>query len=286
MADLAPGVTRYPLPRRHYQAVGVGGVVCGVLLLLLQLAVAVWLFDSDPVTVLVILAACVLVPPATILLPWLLRLVISVAAGIAALAWANGRGHFGGGYALSWLVGSAVGLGALMGLVYLRWRRERLSRAEGAAPSGLDPSNGKDVGLFATWRDGQYEYEAAQPSLEVVLDAVRALDGVHRSFVSIFNGRGRMDVGGDAHGRLVVLQSDNRNYWHMVEDPHASEGREPVVIGGVRTQYPRRRTTTLAAAEHAVTTWLRHAERDPSLDWWTEKGLDSAFRPRTIAVND
>lgn len=286
MADLPPGVTRYRRLGYRYRRLGAGDLVWGTLLLLLTVALAVWMFGSDPGTVLTIVAVCVLVPPLTIVVPWMVRAVVIAVADIAALSWANAGGHSGRGYALSWFIATISGLGLLLALAHRRWRRQRRARAEGAAPTDLDPSNGKDVGVFATWRDDAYDYEAAQPGLEVVLGAVRALNGRDRTVVSVFHGRGRLDVGGDAAGRLVVLQSDDRRAWHMVEDPAEPEGKAPIVVAGVFTHYPRRRMVPLVAAERAVSTWLLRGERDPDLEWWSDTAWDEAFRPRTLTLTD
>jgi hypothetical protein len=286
MSDLHPGVTRYRLQGYRYRRQGPGAFVVSAALLVGVVALAIWVFDSDPATALTIAAVCAVVPASTIVLPWLLRAIVIVGAGIGVLSWANTQGHFGPGYALCWLAGTIAGMTPLMALAYRRYRRQRLDRAEGAPPSGLDPSDGTDVGVLATWRDAEFDYEAAAPPLEVVLDAVRALNGEDRTFVSIFNGRGRMDVGGDARRQLVVLQSDDRRTWHMVESPHESSAEQPVVVAGVRTRYPGRRMTTLSAAERAVTAWLQRGERHPDLDWWDDSALDEPFRPRPLTLND
>ncbi len=286
MAELAPGVTRYRLQGYRYRSQGAGDLIVAALLLVGGLAFAIWGYGSDPTTVLVIAAVCTLVPAPTIVFPWPVRAVIICAANVAVLSWANETGHLGRGYAIAWFVSAVAGMAPLMALAYRRYRRERLERAEGAPPTGLDPSDGRDVGVFATWRDAAYDYEAAQPTLEVVLDAVRALNGADRTFVSVFHGPGRLDVGGDANNRLVVLASDDRRTWHMVEDPREPEGKEPIVVAGIRTRYPRRRTTTLPAAERAASAWLLRGERDPGLDWWSDTALDEAFRPRSLTLND
>jgi hypothetical protein len=137
------------------------------------------------------------------------------------------------------------------------------------------------------WDGPDHDYEAVDPDPEVVLGAVRALDGRGRTSVSIFRGRGRLDVGGDADGVMVVAQADDRAHWHMVIDPAAApDGRtdETVTVGFGRLplEYPRGRTTRLPQAEAAVTSWLLHGTRDPGLAWWSDTLTDPAPRPATL----
>jgi len=285
MTTPMPGVTRYPLGRYSYRRMGAEALLLAFVFSL-GTSVATALFaGAEPVTVLVVCVVGVVVPPATFVLPWWLRIAVVLATGVGLLSWSDG-GEGGIGLVLTVLAALLAGSVLLLWLVHRRWQRHREAAAEGAAPSGRDPSGGKDVGVFATWRGEGYDYEAAEPSAEVVLDAVRALNGRDRSAVSVFHGRGRLDVGGDAGDRLVVMQSDDRRRWHMVVDPHQPEGKLPMVVAGLATHYPRQRTTTLPEAERAVAAWVERGEREPSLDWWADTALDQALRPRGLRLLD
>src|SRR6478672_11964021 len=98
MVDLAPGVTRYRLQGYRYRSQGAGDLIVAGLLLVGGLAFALWGFDTDPTTVLVIAAVCALVPTPTILFPWPVRVLIIAAANVAVASWASETGHFGRGY--------------------------------------------------------------------------------------------------------------------------------------------------------------------------------------------
>ncbi len=89
-------------------------------------------------------------------------------------------------------------------------------------------------------REGGEETSALDSALPMpsadsfrVLDAVRALNGRDRTFVSVFRGSGRLDVGGDAAGAMVVFQSEDRRTWHQVRTPVAASGEVTVKVGGM-----------------------------------------------------
>lgn len=188
---------------------------------------------------------------------------------------------------MGWLTGSGTGLGLLAGLHYRRWWRRRLDSAEGAPPSGLDPRAQKDVGVLAWWKDEIYEYEMVDPTPEVVLGAVRVLDGENRSIVSVYRGKVRLDVAGDAGAEVLVQQSDDRRTWHQVTSVAGVKAPKVWVnVVGFAVTYPADRLTDLRGAEVAMATWLANGRRDGSLGWWDDSSLDMAERPKYLKDTD
>ncbi len=282
------GVTRYRRERLRPSDPGWLGWTGALVAVTGAVVFAVWFDEGDPVRVTVLAAACFAAPTLAGLLrvPFVVGVVLVVAAGVGALAWAAAPGAVGIGYPLTWFVASGAGLTPLAQLHHCRWARRRVASAEGAPPSGLDPRHGRDVGLLATWSDGTWDYEAVDPRPDLVLDAVRALNGSSRSSVSVYRGKGRLDVGGDASKRVVVLQSDDRGKWYMVIEPHEPDDQLFLVVDNQRAPYTERQTTTLPSAERAVRTWMERGERDPGLEWWPGSTFYIPYRPKTLQLTD
>lgn len=307
MADLTAGVTRYPA--------GLGSAVrmprvlwvVGVLCFLGGLA-ATLLTGGVPIWIAAIVVVGVLSPVLTAPLPWWLRVLVLIGVTLAAgvgvdrlgradigLDWGRDRDL---GYVACYAGSVLIGL-VLLGKIGERraWRR-RLARAEGAPPSGQDPTGGRRVGRLLTWSDAAYDYEVVDPSLETCLQVVRALDGDSRSIVSIHIGRGELDIGGDARGAMIVQQSDNRRGWrggYQVAEPTVVDRRtDPWTNGrkvriryaGADMVYPPEILTELSAAEAAVRSWLDRGERDRSLNWWRMPGWDGLQRPGSLQERD
>ncbi|HEX7739508.1 MAG TPA: hypothetical protein VF426_07655 [Marmoricola sp.] len=262
-----------------------------------SVALALFAFDADATRVAVVVIVCIAVPVATIALRgggiW--RFVVIVVAAIAVLGWASDSHHRNMGYALCCVATSTYGFILLTGLLHRQWLRNRLTGAEGAPPASLDPTGGKDVGLFATWTDDHYSYEAVDPTTDLMVTVIRAFDGGDRSSASIFRGKGRLDIGGDARGAMIVIQSDDRKNWHQVVNPAQPEvpsGRartatlEQIVFAGKQIPVPRRRLTDLASAETAVHAWIEQGVRDPSLTWWSDSARETVLRPRLLQMTD
>jgi hypothetical protein len=254
------------------------------------IAQALLLYDVEPARVLILAAVCTLVPPATIVLPWWwARAVVILVAEVAVASWVTSGNRYSGGYAWCWFATTACGLVLLGALVYRRWWRRRLASAEGAPPSGLDPSREGEVPFLARWKDAAYEYETTERDLDLVLGAVRSLNGKDHSYVSVYIGRGRLDVGGDAQGLMIVQQSDDRRNWHQVLDPtHPEKPRDAqrIVYAGALLGYPRRDLVRLHDAEAAVTAWMTLGQRATSLTWWDDSGLAPVTRPRYLQNAD
>lgn len=292
MSDLPAGVTRYPaelsrVPRRGAGAAA--ALFAAVMVVLSAVAVA---RGADVVAVVVVALVAVLVVPATIVLPVpRLRVPLAVVAGLAtyfALAGSGAANVFLLGAAVS---GLATGWGVLSVLERRRWWERRLRLAEGAPPAGLDPRGGKDVGLLAWWADVDHEYEVVDPTPEVVLAALRELDGRERSIVSVYRGTGRLDVGGNASGPVVVQQSDDRGHWFQVVDGvERPDGHEAigVVVAGAVLGVLRSRTTDRETAERALRTWLADGVRDPALTWEKHSawGPSQNLRPAYLRSTD
>ena len=158
MADLAPGVTRYPtelgstgrVPRMLW-VIAVLCFVGGLAATVLTGGVGAWIAG--------VVIVGVLLPIACFPLPWWLRILVLVAVTVAAGTAVDRIGFAGIG--LDWGLDRDLGYVAcyagslIAGLVLLAkigerraWRR-RLASAEGAPPSGQDPTGGRKVGLLA-----------------------------------------------------------------------------------------------------------------------------------------
>ena len=131
-----------------------------------------------------------------------------------------------------------------------------------------------------------------------MLRAVRALNGDTRTIVSIHRGRAELDIGGDAAGRMIVQQSDNRRGWRngfqvaapgIVDrrsDPWNTGRKVHISYAGTDMVYPKEILTVRSAAEAAVHSWIERGERDRSLNWWRMPGLDGLQRPRSLQERD
>ncbi|GGF56789.1 hypothetical protein GCM10011519_33380 [Marmoricola endophyticus] len=292
MSDLPPGVTRYPADRRRVTAGRSGSAAALFSAVLVVVAVVAVLEGADAVRVLVVALVALVVPVATAALPWTrVRTVLSVVAALAVF-FALGVGGAANVFLLFTAL-SALAAGLTLGAVLeRRWRwQRRLAGAEGAPPAGRDPRGGKDVGVLAWWADVDHQYEMVDPTVEVVLDAVRALDGRERSVVSVYRGTGRLDVAGNASGVLVVQQSDDRAHWCQVVGPDGVPGSEDalgVVVAGAVLGVQRRRTTDRETAERVMRTWLVDGTRDSSVRWEPHSAWGRAqdLRPAWLRSTD
>lgn len=307
MTDLAAGVTRYPVGTAAGRMPRVLWLIGGLCFVVTVVAACVT--GGDPRWIAGIVAVGILLPLVSLLLPWWLRIFlligVTVAAGlgvdrigIESSGWDWGRDR-DLAYAACYFGSLILGLALLWKVSDRRAWRRRLARAEGAPPSGQDPTGGRKIGRLLIWSDSTYEYEVADPSIETTLHAVRALDGETRTFVSVHIGRGELDIGGDAEGTMIIQQSDNRRSWrkaYQVADPAVidrksdpwASGRPKIHItyAGSDKVYPDQLLTTLTAAEAAVRSWLDRGERDRSLNWWRMPGWDGLQRPPALQERD
>lgn len=289
---LPPGVTSFDVPRVTTSRPAARGAVGLAVAVGLLTGLSPAVLGADPVEVLLALGAAVVLCLAGYPLPGLVRLLALVVAGIVGLAVIGGPEGDGVGELVSWLMGFWVGVALLLPLLARRDRRRRLATAAGAPAVDHDPRGGTDVGTLATWRDARHEYEAVEPDPAVVLDAVRRLGSAQHVYVSVYRGRGRMDVIGRSDG-YVVQQTDNRLLpaWdvNVVVDP-ASLPRGAVgelVRGGFPgSKVDRARVVGLAQAESAVRTWLTHGTRDRGLSWKHLGRSDAHPQPTELRRTD
>lgn len=177
----------------------------------------------------------------------------------------------------------SVFLGALAGADLEYWWRHRTMPVGRSSGSSAGDGHGR---LHLVRDEGHEDQAVSDPDDTVVLAAVRALNGIDRTFVSVFRGRARLDVCGDASGPLVVFCSDDRRLWHQLRTPEGSEDETVVRIGRVRGHYPLYETSTLDAALTAVTTWLTDGTRDSRLTWHSDQPGDEVVRPPALEATD
>lgn len=288
---LPDGVTRFDVPRvttwrRPADHAVTVATAAGALLGLGGL-----LLGASPGAVLVALVVGWAVVVATCLVPGVWKVVV---AGVGLTVGAATVGGSGDGAALAPLAaGAFAGVPALAALSARRDRRRRLASAVGAPAVDRDPRDGRDVGTLATWRDAVHEYEAADPDPEVVVDALRRLDAADHVYVSIYRGRGRLDVYGGADEALVVQQTDDRRltggHWNVAIDPaYSPDGAsgERVEVGWAGHYADRGRTVGLRQAESAVRTWLAHGVRDRDLTWHRLRRDEAHPQPSPLRRTD
>lgn len=296
MIEIPAGVTRYPRSTRGIHRNLRGDLWIPAWAGVAAIVAIPLLTKVDPLLSVGFAGVGLLLPPASVVLPWWLRCLF-VAVSVIGLAvstdWSNEPSMACFGSFASGIVTGVVVLGWL--LQRRAWRR-RMASAEGAPPADLDPRGGSDVGILATWSDEAYDYEAVDPNIDVVLGAIRALDGATRSVVSIYRGRGRLDVGGDAGSAMIVQQSDNRRRWNQVVNsmlpPLSSKedarkaSKTRITYAGQSMELPDQRLTDLASAEIAARTWLLNGERDKSLSWWEGTLRHGPGRPPALKEID
>lgn len=237
--------------------------------------------DGDPTTVLAIAATGLLVSLATVVLSGRIRLA---AAGALALVGAGFAVQFGGqgAYALIWFAMVAAGQIMIGGIQAHRQRSARIASAVGAPAIDRNPQLGKDVGVLALWGDQHHEYEAADPSADLVVSELRNLDGDRRTWLSVFHGKGRLDVGGDASSQMVVVAAEDRANWHVLRSgDETATGSPPVPIAFEfeRLDFPADHAVSAGQAEHAVRHWIATGTRDPDQSWWADSTGNPAPRP-------
>lgn len=108
----------------------------------------------------------------------------------------------------------------------------------------------------------------AQPTWEVVERAIRSLNGLDRTFVSLSNERpdSHMGIGGGSGYFICYVTDDNLNFNNLI-DP--SNGLEmcSLVTGGQRGEFQARQCVTLEAVLDAASAYYKTGRRDESLVW-------------------
>lgn len=160
----------------------------------------------------------------------------------------------------------AVGLGATLATEVL-WRRQEARRPPGAETARLRTLHDEAGELL----------ERAGPSSAEVGRLVEQLDGRSRTGVSVLRPPARLDVGGDAHGSLLVALCEDttarRPVWSVVASDGDPSRRDEVSVkvAGIDAYLPARSTTTLGPALAAMEAFLMTGRPAEAVPWRTDQ---------------
>jgi hypothetical protein len=117
------------------------------------------------------------------------------------------------------------------------------------------------------------EQELANPSLEAVEQAIRALDASVRTLVLLEmapESAAHMAVGG-GHGQYIVyMTTDNVRFEQLTTDGPDEDCKVLLCAGGQEGEYAKRFVVGLEAALRAARRYVHDGEADPSLTWITK----------------
>jgi hypothetical protein len=106
------------------------------------------------------------------------------------------------------------------------------------------------------------------PSWQNIEAAIHALDGKHRSVVSIGGeGHAHMSVGGGDRGQYVVYATfDSANFFTLLSLDQ-SEGKLLPSVAGQEGDYDKKIVVDLQSALTAAKTFAEHGKIDGKLNW-------------------
>lgn len=209
----------------------------------------------------------------TVQLPTIAREILMWVLGFgAALAW----GLVSPVLAVSWLVLFPCGF-ALGGHV-------RAIRSGVPRPGSIPVVPASDR-MVCNPGEGAAEVVVIEPSLDAVLAAIDALDGVDRTVISLFHGPARLDLAGRPDGPMLAYhcpdQAAKRPEWSHLTTPGAPDVEVTIQLA-VLGYFRLWQTTTLDAARKAATEFLATGGRAPGLAWRTDPDV-ADMRPPGLA---
>lgn len=132
--------------------------------------------------------------------------------------------------------------------------------------------NGVTAGMSLCWDDGPSENEAPLTDIDDVRRRLTALDGKHRTIVTIAaDGEAHLGCGGDSRlGLVLYVTADNRDFHTLVNETAVSGADDVVMVaGGQLGRYPARQLVPLEVAVAAAEYYATHLDICPSLAWDT-----------------
>ena len=195
---------------------------------------------------------------------------------------------------ITWVTATASGFIIVLSRRARREEAARLASAQGA-PAGPRATNSRDVGVRAVWNSGEFDYEAQDPDLTLATAVLDALDGRRRTTLTVFHGRGRLDISGESAGRLLVsalrLESrGERDYFYAGRPDPALDGSATGSVASCEfllarstdpITVPEYMTVDRAVACQALDHWLRTGQRDPDLRWHRDEKNEIPVGPLT-----
>jgi hypothetical protein len=111
-------------------------------------------------------------------------------------------------------------------------------------------------------------YLVERPSWRVIEEAIRALDGKHRTLVTIAGGKvAHMTIGGGASGRYVVYGTFDNDHFCTLTSSDQSDNKLLLFIGGQEGDYTREIVVDLVRALRAAETFAISGQMDATLPW-------------------
>ncbi|SDU69507.1 Imm1 family immunity protein [Jiangella alkaliphila] len=132
--------------------------------------------------------------------------------------------------------------------------------------------NGVTAGMSLCWDDGPSENEAPLTDVGEVRRRLTALDGEHRTIVTIAaDGEAHLGCGGDNRLGLVLYVTADNQVFHTLINETAASGADDVVMvaGGQPGRYPARQVVPLEVAVAAAEYYATHRDISPELAWDT-----------------
>lgn len=182
------------------------------------------------------------------------------------------------GFVVAWIFGSGVGMLAAAVIIRKRHRRNR-RRAGLSGPVLLRPSG----------RGLSRRVEAVKLNLTVFREALPQLDGDNTAAIGLAKQGKRLDICGDAAGRLVVHFTDNPHdddAWRRLATPGLTDPDTEVTVpmGNIEGHYRQESTVDINLALQAGEHFIRTGEADPEMTW--ESGDDVHSRLPPIRLGD
>jgi len=128
--------------------------------------------------------------------------------------------------------------------------------------------------ILDCWSEGENaESVIDDPGLSTVMEALNALDGMHRTMMSLsWNPKCILLVGGPCNGGYLVNGTLNYEDFFSPRNANAEPIQLTCFIGGQDGVYRAEQFVPKLMAENAIAYFCKNRDFSPDIDWYSQNG--------------